>query len=169
MCMQLGIAGTIVIFPKTATATDQITHSTLRLKVGQTGRVGTFGGHRNDFTTSVPPEIRMDNATMDGLKAHVVAMANANRAIYTDDFETVRAVVDGSPLVFWVFQDQSQQDGVGWLRVKGHALLREIVANGKDCLVDMAAVLLHMRRTGRGPTAGDGRKRHPALRATIML
>ncbi len=59
MCMLLGIAGTIVIFPKTATATDQITHSTLRLKVGQTGRVGTFGGHRNDFTTSVPPEIRM--------------------------------------------------------------------------------------------------------------
>ncbi len=53
----------------------------------------------------------------------------------------MRAVVDGSPLVFWVFQDRSQQDGVGWLRVKGHALLREIVANGKDCLVDMAAVL----------------------------
>ena len=59
MGMLLGIAGTIIIPSGTATAADQITHSALRLKVGQTGQVGVFGGHRSDCMTSIPPEIRM--------------------------------------------------------------------------------------------------------------
>ena len=57
--MLLGIAGTIIIPPGTATAADQITHSTLRLKVGQTGQIGVFGGHKFDCTASIPPEIRI--------------------------------------------------------------------------------------------------------------
>lgn len=59
MGMLLGIAGTIIVSPKTVTAADQITHSTLQLKVGQTGQVGVFSGHRSDCTTSIPPDIRM--------------------------------------------------------------------------------------------------------------
>ncbi len=59
ICMLLATAGTTIVLAMTATASDQITHSTLRLKVGQTGRVGTFGGHKSDCTASVPPEIRM--------------------------------------------------------------------------------------------------------------
>lgn len=44
------------------------------------------------------------------------------------------------PLVFGVFQDADEPDGVGMLLVKGHALLREIVASGKAWPVDMTGV-----------------------------
>ena len=57
--MLLGIVGAAFLTTGMAVAADQVSHSTLRLKVGQTGRVGTFGGHRSDCITSVPAEIRI--------------------------------------------------------------------------------------------------------------
>ncbi len=56
--MLLGAVGAICI-TRPALAADQITQSTLHLKVGQTGRIGTFGGHKFDCTASIPPEIRI--------------------------------------------------------------------------------------------------------------
>ena len=41
---------------------DMTVRSTLRLKVGETRRIGTFGGHKSDYQTSLPPEIRMVRA-----------------------------------------------------------------------------------------------------------
>ena len=70
----------------------------------------------------------------------MVALANANRARITEDFATVRAIVNAAPLVFGVFQDADEPDGFGLLLVKGHALCREIVASGKSWPVDMNAV-----------------------------
>ena len=72
--------------------------------------------------------------------ANVVALANANRARITEDFATVRAIVNAAPLVFGVFQDADEPDGFGLLLVKGHALCREIVASGKSWPVDMNVV-----------------------------
>ncbi len=79
--------------------------------------------------------------TLDGrFKHQLVALANANRENITEDFATVQAIVDGASLVFGVFRDAAEPDGVGMLVVKGHALLREIVASGKALPVDMTAV-----------------------------
>lgn len=83
---------------------------------------------------------RATDAFYKGFKHRVVAMANASRALITSDFSTVRGIVDAAPLVFGVFQDATQPDGVGLLLVKGHALLREVVASGRTLPVDMAAV-----------------------------
>ena len=78
---------------------------------------------------------------IDGrFKHQLVALANANRENITEDFATVQAIVDGASLVFGVFQDAAEPDRVGLLLVKGHALLREIMASGKAMPTDVTAV-----------------------------
>ncbi len=86
------------------------------------------------------PTPRECDAAYAGWKRGLVALANANRENITDDFSTVQAIVDGAPLVFGVFQDEVEPDGVGMLVVKGHALLREIMASGRAWPVDMTDV-----------------------------
>ncbi len=67
-------------------------------------------------------------------------MANANRENITGDFATVQAIVDSAPLVFGVWQDPAKPDGVGMLVVKGHMLLRGIVADGEARSTASAAI-----------------------------
>ena len=67
-------------------------------------------------------------------------LANANRAIITSDFASVRAIVDSASVVFGVWQDAAEPNGVGMLVVKGQALLRNIVADGEARPVEMNAV-----------------------------
>ena len=53
---------------------------------------------------------------LDGrFKHQVVALANANRENITEDFATVQSIVDGASLVFGVFQDAAEPDGIGML------------------------------------------------------
>ncbi len=91
-------------------------------------------------STTRSPSQAETTAAYAGWKRGLVAMANANRARISSDFATVRAVVDAAPLVFGVFQDPAEPDGVGTLIVKGHALLREIVASGRAWPAEMTAV-----------------------------
>ena len=56
------------------------------------------------------------------------------------DFASVQATADISSLVFGVFPDAAEPDGIGMLLVKGHAPPREIAASGSGSPVEMNAV-----------------------------
>jgi hypothetical protein len=81
----------------------------------------------NDPTPSNDEEL----AALRVLTRLVVESANANRAILTGDFEQVRQMVDGHDVVYGVWQDAAEVDGVGMLLIKGEQLLRHIVADAK--------------------------------------
>ncbi len=66
LCMLLGVWGSFLATAEMASAADQVTRSALRLRVGETGKVGTFGGHSKDCTRSIPPEIRIARAPARG-------------------------------------------------------------------------------------------------------
>ncbi len=67
---------------------------------------------------------------IDEMKQIIVASANANRAKLTTSIEPVRQILDASDVVFGVWNDAVEPDGVGMLLIKGHQKLREIMASG---------------------------------------
>ena len=75
-----------------------------------------------------------------GFKARLVAAANANGARIDGDFAQVRAIVDGAPVVYGVWQDATEADGIGLMIIKGHSLLRSIIADRNTLSVSIAAI-----------------------------
>jgi hypothetical protein len=66
----------------------------------------------------------------DELIRRMVTLANNNQSRITEDFNTVRRLVDSADVVFAVWQDQSERLGVGWRIVKGKNLLAQISQDG---------------------------------------
>jgi hypothetical protein len=75
-----------------------------------------------------------DEDMFDEMKRKIVESANANRTILTDDFEQVREMINTNDVVFGVWQDVAEPDGVGMLLVKGEQRLRECIADDKSVL-----------------------------------
>jgi hypothetical protein len=63
-------------------------------------------------------------------KAQIVAKANEVSELLVDGrFEPVRALVDANELVYAVWQDEEEPDGVGTMIVKGQRKLQEIITS----------------------------------------
>ncbi len=55
----LGVAACFISGVGVALAADSATHASVRMRVGETRSLGTFGGHDRDCMKSAPPEIRI--------------------------------------------------------------------------------------------------------------
>ena len=64
------------------------------------------------------------------LRRQLVDMANANEATMDGTMRPVLELVTANEVVFGVWQDDTQPNGVGVLLVKGANRLREIIATG---------------------------------------
>jgi hypothetical protein len=78
----------------------------------------------------ITPPLKGTEAMDRQMKARLVAMANANESVMDGTMTPVRRLVDGADIVFAVWQDHEEPDGVGTLLVKGQAALRRCVAPG---------------------------------------
>ena len=74
---------------------------------------------------------------MNDFLARIVAMANANDAAMrahlrteggTAHMEEVWKILDSADVVFGVWQDPTEPEGVGYLAIKGEHLLADVVA-----------------------------------------
>jgi hypothetical protein len=77
--------------------------------------------------------MKMTMADVDSvvaLKRRAVEMANANNDEMDGTMERVKRIIADNDVVFAVWQDQTEGDGVGMLIVKGQALLRRCIAEG---------------------------------------
>ena len=73
-------------------------------------------------------------------KARAVETANRLRSTIKGDFVEVRRLVDGHDLVFGVWRDPEEPNGVGMLIVKGHQLMRETIAAGAPLAMTWTAI-----------------------------
>lgn len=79
----------------------------------------------------------------DDLKRFAVEAANLHReklAQISDRMPYIRQQIEDNDLVFGVWQDSSEPDGVGWLPVKGAQKLREIMSGGESVLCSVTAI-----------------------------
>lgn len=76
----------------------------------------------------------------DTYKKQIVTRANAVGEFLTGDVETVLNIVRINELVFGVWTDKAERDGVGMLIVKGAHLMRTIAAGGATLDVKWSAV-----------------------------
>ena len=93
--------------------------------------------------------------TIDGLKRVVVQSANENRTILTGEFRQVREMVDAGDVIYAVWPDAAEPDGIGML-LMGATVAR----NHRQRPTRFAQDRRHsMCRggTGRGPASGGGR------------
>lgn len=56
---RLGVAACLMIVAGSAFGADRMSRSSVRMRVGETRSLGTFGGHSGDCMRSIPPEIRI--------------------------------------------------------------------------------------------------------------
>jgi hypothetical protein len=83
---------------------------------------------------------------MNDLLEEMVALANGvhcELAALPDDrarYDLVKQIVDEAEVVFAVWTDESAQDGVGYLLVKGRAFARQFVADDTAVSVCTAAI-----------------------------
>ena len=61
-------------------------------------------------------------------KKQLVDMANANDAVMDGTWEPVLDIIASNDVVFGVWQDYAEPNGVGFLAIKGENKLRELVA-----------------------------------------
>ena len=73
-------------------------------------------------------------------KRQIVDMANETASRLTTDFTSVRAVCDPAELVFGVWPDMGERDGVGMMVVKGRGHLDFILASGISENIKVAAI-----------------------------
>jgi hypothetical protein len=66
----------------------------------------------------------------DELIRRMAELAYRNQSRITEDFATVRRIVDSADIVFAVWQDHSEQSGIGWRIVKGKQFLAETGQGG---------------------------------------
>jgi hypothetical protein len=66
------------------------------------------------------------------LKSQLVEMANANDALMDGTMAPVLQLVAENEVVFAVWQDEAEPNGVGVMIVKGANKLRDVVATGKE-------------------------------------
>lgn len=100
--------------------------------------------------------------TFDELKQVVVASANAQRMVLDGSFEQVREMVNANDLVFGIWRDAAEPDGIGMLLVKGEQRLREIVASDKPVacsIVGIPCVVAEQAEALR-QVAGEQDRRH---------
>ena len=76
---------------------------------------------------------------MNDFLARIVAMANANDQAMrahlrmeggTAHMEEVWKILDSAEVVFGIWQDPTEPEGVGYLAIKGEPLLADVVAKG---------------------------------------
>jgi hypothetical protein len=63
-------------------------------------------------------------------KERLVAMANANIAKITTEFSSVKCICDAADLVWGVWQDPEEENGIGVMVVKGAPILEFIENSG---------------------------------------
>jgi|SRR6516164_323739 hypothetical protein len=83
---------------------------------------------------------------MNDLLEEMVALANgvhSELAALPDDrarYDLVKQIVDEAEVVFAVWTDESAQDGVGYLLVKGQAFARQFVTDDTEVSIRTAAI-----------------------------
>jgi hypothetical protein len=75
----------------------------------------------------------MSNAqTWGEFKREIVEIANENIALMDGTTKPVQELFRNAEIVWGIWQDANEPDGIGTLVMKGAKLLREIGSNGKD-------------------------------------
>ncbi len=76
-----------------------------------------------------------------GYKTTIVDAANRVAAQLNGcGIDEIRQLVDANEIVFGVWQDRLEPDGVGMMPIKGQQLLRVVVASGKSLRVNLTAI-----------------------------
>jgi hypothetical protein len=70
----------------------------------------------------------------------MVEFVNFHFPEFGDPVVSFREILDTRDIVFGLWQDPEEPDGVGRYVIKGKNLMREILASGKGAKVRMAAV-----------------------------
>jgi hypothetical protein len=70
----------------------------------------------------------------------IVAKANEVRPQLDDTMEPIKRLIDNHDLVFAVWQDRSQPDGVGTQIIKGRKTLTEVFTSGQSARVRWTAI-----------------------------
>ena len=91
---------------------------------------------RNDHAANGKPRREIE---MNDFLARIVAMANANDEAMrahlrmeggTAHMEEVWKILDSADVMFGIWQDPTEPEGVGYLAIKGEPLLADVVAKG---------------------------------------
>jgi hypothetical protein len=77
---------------------------------------------------------------MDKWKREMVDAANRNNACMDGTMAPVREILSSADVVFAVWQDAAEMDGVGYMIVKGEDVLRRIVENQLPAPVRQTAI-----------------------------
>ena len=81
-----------------------------------------------------------DHPEFAALKKQAVVVANEVGKTLTGDFAEVEKLVEANAVVFAVWPDAEEPDGVGLMIVKGQQRLRSIIANGRRDTVKFTAI-----------------------------
>jgi hypothetical protein len=79
-------------------------------------------------------------ADLKQLRINVVDMANANLGKLDGTTAPIREIIEGHDVVFGVWQDLTQPDGVDMLLIKGSRACREVIASGSAARVKISAI-----------------------------
>jgi hypothetical protein len=84
--------------------------------------------------------LRLNKGSADRTKRDMVEFVNSHFPEYDDPAVSIREILDSSDVVFGLWQDPEEPDGVGMYVIKGKNLMREIVASDQPAKVVMTAV-----------------------------
>jgi hypothetical protein len=70
----------------------------------------------------------------------LVELANANNERMTGSAREVDAILQSADIVYAVWHDPSEPNGVGTLLIKGVNVLRDIIASGEERQVEVNAI-----------------------------
>ena len=84
--------------------------------------------------------LRPNEYLANQIKRNMVEFVNDHFPEFSDSAFLIRKILDDNDVVFGLWQDASEPDGVGMNVIKGKNLIREVVASRKAAKVRIAAV-----------------------------
>ena len=84
--------------------------------------------------------LRLNEDSTDETKRDMVEFVNEHFAGSDEPVISIREILDSSDVVFGLWQDPEEPDGVGMYVIKGKNLMREVLASDKPAKVVMTAV-----------------------------